>query len=117
MPDRTELVDPTTDKSATAITVVSVVTELFSGAGSGWVAETVAELLAIPARLGTIITVFVATAPTGRAPTVNVTCLPVTEWVPPGLLVALTNVAPAGKVSMIVTLLAAVGPRLVTVNV
>src|SRR5713101_334317 len=109
-----------TAMSATGFTVVVTEAELLAGLGSGSVALTLAVLVmegaAAACGVTTIVAVALFNAMLGRAPTLHVT-MPAACEQEPWLALAETKVTPAGRVSVMVTLVAPPGPLLVAVNV
>ncbi len=74
-------------------------------------------LLNVPTAVGVTTTVSVAELPEAIVPRLSVTSVPSTVAAAPWLGVALTRVAPVGRKSLTVTLVASFGPLLVTVTV
>src|SRR2546423_1651701 len=105
-------------RSANRWTVVVAVAVLLPVLGSGVTDVTVAVLVIVPVVVGLTVTtiVIVVVAAAARLARVQVT-VPL-DWlhVQPAPA-ALTKVTPAGRVSVTVTLVAPVGPPLVTVSV
>ena len=105
-----------TARSDTGATVVRTGgVRLFVEVGSGVGLPTLAVLVRLAPLAGAVtVSVRLVLAPTARLPrSAQMTCPPINT--PPAL--ALTNVTLAGRLSVTVTLLAAVGPRLVTLMV
>src|SRR5690349_7685380 len=105
-------------RSATAPTDVVRLDMLFAGSGSGVVLATLAVSVSDPGWFGAVtVTVMTgAVVPAASAALVQVTdTLPVFEQTHP-VPVALTNVIPAGRVSVTVRLAASLGPLFVTVS-
>src|SRR5713101_2995934 len=107
-----------TVRSATGFTVVVTEAELFAGLGSGSVALTLAVLVmeGAAAACGVTTMVAVALALLARELRLHVT-VPAACEQEPWLALAETKVTPAGRVSVMVTLVAPPGPLLVAVNV
>ena len=106
-------------RSAEAVTAVDVDEELFAGFGSAVVVATDAEFTIVPAwAVAVTVTVITgAVAPAASAARVQVTeTLPTFEQAQPPPT-ALTNVTPAGSVSVTVRFAASDGPLLLTVSV
>ena len=81
------------------------------------VAATVATSVIVPTAAGAVTTIAIGGAvPTASAGRVQVTIAPAWVQVQP-VPVALTNVVPAGRVSVTVRLVAAAGPLFATVTV
>ena len=94
--------------------MVSAVALLLAGAGSGWSATTLAVLVRVPALSGWTTIVIVALAPLASPPRLQLTVVvPEHE---PWLGVAETKVRPAGRTSVRVTPVAALGPLFMTVR-
>ena len=105
-----------TAKSATGVTVVNTGgVRLFAGFGSAVGLPTLAVLVRVAPLAGAVtVRVRLVLAPAARLPmSVQMTCPAINT--PPAL--AFTKVTLADRLSVTVTLLAAVGPRLVTVTV
>ena len=102
-----------TVREGVAVTAKVVVELLLAGFGSGVMEEAVAVLETVPDMLGLLTTsTAVATPLAGTVPREQVTVLvPVQD---PCDGVAETNVVPAGRVSLTVTLAARLGPALAT---
>ena len=104
-------------RSAVAPTVVICVAVLLPGIGSALVAVTVAVSVMVPGAFGAVMTIEIGGAlPGGSDGRVQVTTPAACVQVQP-VPVALTNVAPAGSVSVTVMPVAVLGPRSVTVTV
>src|SRR5579859_234611 len=101
-------------RSAAAMTVVMSEAVLLPVLGSGSVAVTVAESVIVPTALGTKLIVSVAEAPFASDPRIAVTTPLACEAVP-WLGFAETNVVVPGRLSVSTTLVAGLGPLLVTV--
>ena len=105
-------------KSADAVTPVVTELELFAAFGSAVVDATDAVFVNDPACAGavTVTVITGAVVPVASAARVQVTdTLPVLEHAQP-VPVALTNVTPAGRVSVTVRLAASEGPLFETVS-
>ena len=83
--------------------------------GSGWLPETDAVFVIVPAAVGRMTIVTVAEAPLARSPSAHVTVV-VPEQLP-WLAVDDLALSPEGSVSVTVTPVAGFGPLLVTVSV
>src|SRR6266436_2353024 len=97
-------------------TTVVAVAELLAGLGSVCVAETEAVLLSVLATADLTTTVIVALAPLAMVPRLAVNELLVTEM-PPCVVELVTMVSPAGRDWFMITLVAMLGPRLVTLKI
>src|SRR5712692_5613831 len=109
-----------TAMSATGVTVVVTEAELLAGLGSGSVALTLAVLVmegaAAACGVTTMVAVALFNAMLGRAPTLHVT-VPAACEQEPWLALAEKKVTPAGRVSVMVMLVAPPGPLLVAMSV
>src|ERR1700716_3476197 len=100
-----------------AVTTVAADDVLLPGVGSASLPVMVAVLVMGPAVAGAVaLIVIVALAPDASEPTVQTTVLPVTVQVP-WVEVAVTEVTPAGRVSVTVAPVAGSGPLLVAFTV
>src|SRR5438270_447345 len=98
------------------LTVVSSLAVLLSGFRSVSLAVTLAVLVMVPVVVGWTTIVTVAAAPPNMPPRLAVTTPP--DWLTdPWLVVAETNVTPAGRESVATTPVASLGPLLVIVRV
>src|SRR5438067_2258765 len=99
------------------VTTVPRLVVLFDGVGSGSLPETLAELMIVPATVGLTTMVSVAVAPGAIVPRLSVIVEPLSVGVPPWLPWAKIAVTEAGRTSVTVALVEALGPLLVTVSV
>src|SRR5258707_17584 len=98
-------------RSALGVTVVTVEAVLLASDGSAVAALTLAVSVIAPAAAGAVVSIVIGgAAPVARLAIVQVTSCPVAEHAQPVPL-ALTNVTPGGRVSVTLTLVAALGPR------
>src|SRR5262249_26474612 len=97
-------------RSALAVTVVEVDALLLAGVGSAVAASTVTVSVIVPAAAGAVAVIAIgAEAPAASAARVQVTTWPAAAHVQPAPT-ALTNVTPAGRVSVAVSDAASLGP-------
>src|SRR5947208_545967 len=99
------------------VTTVPRLVELFDVFGSGWTPETLAVLVIVLTAVGLTTRVSVAVAPGAIVPRLSVTVEPLSTGDPPWLPWPKIGVTEAGKTSVTVALVAALGPMLVTVSV
>src|SRR5688572_7179784 len=103
---------PSAHRGSTAALTTEAV--LLPGCGSPTSGLTCAVLTIMPATVGATTTLIRARAKAGTLGAVHVTTPALWTQVTAGVVTVLTNLTPAGSLSLTVTLVAAAGPLLVT---